>query len=80
MKHSLESTIGDSKFDPKKARDLLAKAGYPEGQGFPEVSAVYNTDQTNRLIAEFVQAQWKEHLNIDIKLESQECLRHEPAP
>ncbi len=59
-------------FDPGKARNLLAEAGYPEGRGFPKVSAVYNTDQTNRLIAEFIQAQWKEHLNVDVELESQE--------
>ena len=48
-----------AKFDSGKASTLLAEAGYPQGHGFPKVSAVYNNDQTNRLIAEFVQAQWK---------------------
>ena len=33
---------------------------------------MYNTNDTNRLIGEFLQAQWKEHLNVDIQLESQE--------
>tara|TARA_B100000686_G_scaffold352549_1_gene454904 strand:+ start:1739 stop:3208 length:1470 start_codon:yes stop_codon:yes gene_type:complete len=61
-----------SKFDPEQARHLLAEAGYPDGQGFPLAKVVYNTDQTNRLIAEFIQAQWKTHLNIKIELESQE--------
>ena len=33
---------------------------------------MYNTNDTNRLIGEFLQAQWKEHLNVEIQLESQE--------
>ncbi|MFQ5715662.1 MAG: peptide ABC transporter substrate-binding protein [Nitrospinales bacterium] len=60
------------RFNPEKARTLLAQAGYPGGKGFPPVTAVYNTDQTNRLIAEFVQAQWRQHLGVNVELESQE--------
>lgn len=60
------------KFDPEKARRLLAQAGYPGGKGFPRTVAVYNTQDTNRLIAEFIQSQWKEHLNLDIHFDSQE--------
>ena len=60
------------KFDPQKARKLLAQAGYPGGAGFPAVTAVYNTDPTNKLIAEFMQAQWKEHLDVRVQVESLE--------
>lgn len=60
------------KFDPQKARDLLAQAGYPNGAEFPAATAAYNTDHTNKLIAEYVQNQWKEHLNVDIQFESME--------
>ena len=60
------------KFDPEKARTLLAQAGYPGGTGFPSVSVAYNTGQTNRLIAEFVQAQWKKNLNVEVELENLE--------
>ncbi|MFQ5673225.1 MAG: peptide ABC transporter substrate-binding protein [Nitrospinales bacterium] len=60
------------RFDPEKARALLARAGYPGGRGFPPVTAAYNTDQTNRLVAEFLQAQWKKNLNVNVELESQE--------
>lgn len=66
-----EESIG-SKFNPQKARSLLAQAGYPKGKGFPEVSAVFNTGNVNRLIGEFIQAQWKEHLNVSVNFESQE--------
>jgi oligopeptide transport system substrate-binding protein len=54
------------------AQKFLTKAGYPKGEGFPEITAMYNTNDTNRLIGEFLQAQWKEHLNVDVQLESQE--------
>lgn len=60
------------KFDPEKARSLLAEAGYPHGKGFPPTQAMFNTENRNRLIAEFLQAQWKEHLNVNIEFESQE--------
>ncbi len=61
-----------SKFDPEKARSLLAEAGYLDGKGFPKVTAVFNTGDLNHFIAEFIQAQWKEHLNVQIDFESQE--------
>ncbi|MBT6601819.1 MAG: peptide ABC transporter substrate-binding protein [Nitrospina sp.] len=61
-----------AKFDPIVARKLLAEAGYSNGENFPETVAMYNTNDTNRLIGEFLQAQWKEHLKINIQLESLE--------
>ncbi len=61
-----------AKFNPVTAQKLLAQAGYPDGTGFPETVAMYNTNDTNRLIGEFLQAQWKEYLNVNIQLESQE--------
>jgi len=61
-----------AKFNPIMAQKLLTKAGYPKGEGFPKITAMYNTNDTNRLIGEFLQAQWKEHLNIDVQLDSQE--------
>ena len=61
-----------SKFNPQKARSLLAKAGYADGKEFPKVTAVFNTGDVNRLVGEFLQEQWKKHLNIDIEFESQE--------
>ncbi|TNE89537.1 MAG: peptide ABC transporter substrate-binding protein [Deltaproteobacteria bacterium] len=59
-------------FDPEAARALLAEAGYPDGEGFPEISIVYNTSESHKLVAAVVQANWKEHLGIDVKLRNQE--------
>jgi oligopeptide transport system substrate-binding protein len=59
-------------FDPERARRLLADAGYPGGQGFPAVELLFNTGEDNKKIGEAVQAMWKEHLGIDLRLSSQE--------
>lgn len=47
-------------YDPAKAAGLLAQAGYPGGQGLPELEISYNIRETNQKIAEAVQAQWKQ--------------------
>ncbi|MCB9683291.1 MAG: peptide ABC transporter substrate-binding protein [Alphaproteobacteria bacterium] len=59
-------------FDPEGARKLLAEAGYPDGVGFPEISILYNTLESHKLIAAVIQAQWKEHLGITVQLENRE--------
>jgi oligopeptide transport system substrate-binding protein len=60
------------KFDPEGARRLLAEAGYPGGKDFPAVTAYYNTDENNRLVAETLQALWKENLNVGVELANME--------
>ncbi len=60
------------KFNPKTARRLLAKAGYPDGKSFPPFSIHYNSDPANQLIAQYIQAQWQEHLNLTVSLEEME--------
>jgi ABC-type oligopeptide transport system substrate-binding subunit len=59
-------------YDPEQARRLLAEAGYTGGRGFPEIELIYNTAETNRKMAEFVQASLQKELGIKLKLNSQE--------
>ena len=60
------------KHDPEKARECLARAGYPGGKGFPKVSILFNNGEDHRRIAEAVQSMWKRTLGIDVELSNQE--------
>ena len=69
-------------FDPEQARKMLTDAGFPiqkTGEAyscptFPTdtVSLSINTNENNRIIAEFIQAQWKKNLGITIPIQVQE--------
>jgi len=56
----------------KKAQALLAKAGYPDGKGFPNLTISYNTSLGHKAVAEAIQAMWKKNLGINVKLQNQE--------
>lgn len=60
------------RFDPEEARRLLADAGYPDGEGFPSLSILYNTLESHKLIAAVIQEQWRQHLGIEVELENRE--------
>ncbi len=56
-------------FDPAKAKANLKAAGYDNGTGFPKLVLLQSDTAANRTISEFLQAEWKKHLNINIELE-----------
>ncbi len=71
-------------FDPERARQLLADAGYPVTSNddgsfscpkFPvdQVEYIYNTQESNKAMAEWMQAQWRQNLGITVSLRNMEA-------
>ncbi|MDR0755546.1 MAG: peptide ABC transporter substrate-binding protein [Puniceicoccales bacterium] len=54
------------------ARELLKEAGFPNGQGFPKLTLLFNANEGQTYIASAVQEMWRKHLNITIELVNQE--------
>ena len=59
-------------YNPEEAKKLLAAAGYPGGAGFPKLTVIYNTNDNHKKIGEYIQAQWKNNLGIEVALQNQE--------
>ncbi len=56
----------------EEARRKLAEAGFPEGEGFPEITFTYNASPQWKLLAEYLQQRYKDALGITLKLEPME--------
>jgi len=69
-------------YDPDRARQLLAEAGWPGGRGFPTVGTLRSLNSETR--CEYLQAQWEENLGIEVRYETVKSvtfryrLNHEP--
>ena len=60
-----------------QARELLAQAGYPEGEGFPEIEYLYVDSGINAAAARYLTDQWQKVLGVTVtaKALSEEDLR-----
>lgn len=68
-----EEIVSQAVFDPERAREHLAAAGYPGGEGFPEIEiwyreqGGYNGAITPPML-QYLQAQFDEHLGITMNI------------
>lgn len=54
--------------DANKARELLAEAGYPDGDGFPVIRLLINRNEQQRTVAQSIAAMWRATLNIQTEI------------
>lgn len=71
------ATAGDYGIAPDgsaidEAKQLLADAGFPNGENFPTLTILYNTSEGHKAIAEAIQEMWKQNLNINVEIANQE--------
>lgn len=70
--YSVENTDEAYQANCDKARELLAEAGFPEGQGFPVVEYLYNTNENHKAIGEALQNMWATELGVTVNLNNQD--------
>ena len=58
--------------DLDEAKRLLVEAGYPGGRGIPKMTILYNTTEGHRAIAEVIQQQVQNNLNVKLDLQNME--------
>lgn len=56
----------------EEARQLLAEAGYPGGEGFPTVEYLYNTNDEHKAVGEALQNMWQTVLGVNVTLNNQD--------
>ncbi len=57
-------------YNPTQARQWLAQAGYPNGQGLPPITLWFNTSTGHQRIAEYLRDSWYATLGVSVTLQS----------
>ena len=57
-------------FNPEQAKKWLAKAGYPNGEGFPELTLVTENSEDDKKIAEGIKMMLNHFLHISVKVKT----------
>lgn len=65
--HNPDQAFG-YQYDVELAQDLLAEAGYPNGEGFPNFEITYWSVDRAQLVMQALQAMWKQNLGIEVTL------------
>ena len=65
--------------DQARARQLLADAGYPDGDGFPVIRLLINRNEQQRQVAQAVAASWRETLGIETEIIAKPWEEYEAA-
>jgi peptide/nickel transport system substrate-binding protein/oligopeptide transport system substrate-binding protein len=57
-------------FDAAGAKAALAKAGYADGKGLPEITLAYGQEGDNETVVQALQSMWSQNLGVNVKLQS----------
>ncbi len=53
-------------YDPTQARQWLAAAGYPNGQGLPPITLAYDAHPVHQAVAEYMRQNWTDNLSVTV--------------